>query len=177
MKKLLLTSILLAIIVLLIVFVPLAEAAINPTIYDRELKFDSVILLSNYQQGELIITTTDTTRGDSVKSDYVAMRTADKVATHYVWLKDLELWTENGGYKSVSFYYDSRLIPKGLTDKELLIYWDEMRYVAREQFAVTIDGQKDYGLMAETYVGSPQGTENYWISGRYNSNPGGIERD
>lgn len=115
--------------------------------------------------------------GESYSEDFEVSHISDPDSSHLVWMKDLILWTESEGYKWVSFYFDSRVVPVGLTDEELVDYWEELRYLAREQFVTIVDGQKDYSAMVEYYLGFVGSElENYMIMGVYNTDPGALRQ-
>ena len=115
--------------------------------------------------------------GELFSEDFEVSHISDPDSTHLVWMKDLILWTESEGYKWVSFYFDTRVVPAGLTDEELVDYWEELRYLAREQFVTIVDGQQDYSAMAEYYLGFVESQlDNYMIMGVYNTDPGALRQ-
>lgn len=160
---------------------------------------DPAAILDLYKAGELLDAYFLPPTPEHVDSPRTRLEVGDP---HLVWITDLTLWTESLGTKRVVFYFDKRLMPDGLTEAEQLAFWEALRYVSLDQWAFEANGQKDYSAFYRAYVGEPAlvpvtvqverldpilgfvtedvttwEPENYTIIGRYNSNPGELDRD
>ncbi len=162
---------------------------------------DEQAITDLYNAGELLDVKLEPDRPAHVDNPRTRLEVGNN---NLVWIKQLTLWTESQGQKTFTFYFDKRLMPEGLTEAQQLQFWDELRTASVDQFSFTDQhGNKDYGAYYRAYVGEPilvpttvevedwdeitgemivrtvttWDFENYTIQGRYNSNPGELDRD